>query len=58
MGDINHYEAFGNIDMQESYLNISLAASMHDTGKIAIDDSILNKLGRLLEEELCKINNQ
>lgn len=31
--------------------NISLAASMHDLGKIAIDDSIINKPGRLTEEE-------
>jgi response regulator RpfG family c-di-GMP phosphodiesterase len=31
--------------------NMQLAASMHDLGKLAIDDSILNKPGKLSEQE-------
>jgi len=36
---------------EEILKNLSLAASMHDLGKIAIDDSILNKPGKLSEDE-------
>ena len=35
----------------EEIINISMAAIMHDVGKIAISDSILNKPGRLTDEE-------
>lgn len=35
----------------EDLRNISYAASLHDIGKVAISASILNKLGRLTEEE-------
>ena len=36
---------------QESVENIALAAIMHDVGKIAIPDAILNKPGKLTPEE-------
>lgn len=36
---------------EEELVNLSLAASMHDLGKIAINDSILNKPGKLTCEE-------
>lgn len=36
---------------EEILKNLSLAASMHDLGKIAIDDSILNKPGKLSKDE-------
>lgn len=36
---------------QEEIDNIALAAIMHDVGKIAIPDAILNKPGRLTKEE-------
>ena len=42
-------ERYGFTD--EEILNISMAAIMHDVGKIAISDSILNKPGRLTEDE-------
>ena len=35
--------------------NIRYAAAMHDVGKIGIKDSILNKQGRLTEEEYQEI---
>jgi len=36
---------------EDFYKNVVLAAAMHDIGKIKISDSILNKPGRLTEEE-------
>lgn len=36
---------------QEEVDSLRMAASMHDLGKLAINDSILNKPGRLTEEE-------
>ncbi|MBP1754718.1 MAG: hypothetical protein H6Q59_1116 [Firmicutes bacterium] len=36
---------------------VHLAASMHDVGKIAIDDKILNKPGKLTPEEFESIKN-
>lgn len=59
--DINHHvERVGHItallalklgfDSEEAKL-LKLAASMHDIGKIAIDDRILNKPGKLTKEE-------
>jgi response regulator RpfG family c-di-GMP phosphodiesterase len=41
---------YGNLT-QDYCSNVSLAAAMHDIGKIRIPDSILNKPGRLTEEE-------
>ena len=53
--DITAY-LLGNTDMgeglsREEIENIALAAVMHDVGKIAIPDAILNKPGRLTPEE-------
>ena len=42
-------ERYGFTD--EEILNISMAAIMHDVGKIAISDGILNKPGKLTPEE-------
>ena len=36
---------------------ISTASALHDIGKISISDSILNKPGRLTEEEFEEIKN-
>ena len=41
---------YGHIS-QEYWNNVALAAPMHDIGKIRIPDAILNKPGRLTDEE-------
>jgi putative nucleotidyltransferase with HDIG domain len=40
---------------QKKLDNLTMAAILHDIGKIGIDESILNKPGRLTEEEYDKI---
>jgi response regulator RpfG family c-di-GMP phosphodiesterase len=56
----NHVKRVGEISAllgqklgfaQDEVINLNLAASMHDLGKIAIDDAILNKPGKLSFEE-------
>ncbi|MCR5672484.1 MAG: HD domain-containing protein [Lachnospiraceae bacterium] len=37
--------------------NLRKAAQMHDIGKIAIPDSVLNKVGRLTDEEYAKMRS-
>ncbi|MBR6316690.1 MAG: HD domain-containing protein [Lachnospiraceae bacterium] len=37
--------------------NLRKAAQMHDIGKIAIPDSVLNKVGRLTDEEYAKMKS-
>lgn len=37
--------------------NLKKAAQMHDIGKIAIPDSVLNKVGRLTDEEYAKMQS-
>ena len=37
--------------------NLKKAAQMHDIGKIAIPDSVLNKVGRLTDEEYAKMKS-
>ncbi len=37
--------------------NLRKAAQMHDIGKIAIPDSVLNKVGRLTDEEYAKMQS-
>ena len=37
----------------EEQVNISLASALHDIGKIAIDEKILNKPGKLTDEEFA-----
>ncbi len=37
--------------------NLKKAAQMHDIGKIAIPDSVLNKVGRLTDEEYAKMRS-
>ena len=53
--DITHFilthTEFGKELNDEEIDNIALAAVMHDVGKIAIPDSILNKPGKLTTEE-------
>lgn len=41
----------------EEVENMKLAASMHDLGKLAIDDAILNKPGKLTENEFNTMKN-
>lgn len=41
----------------KSLSNLRKAAQMHDIGKIAIPDSVLNKVGRLNDEEYAKMKS-
>ena len=43
-----------NLTSRDIFL-ISTAASLHDIGKLAVDDSIINKPGKLTDEEFEKI---
>lgn len=44
------------MDLDEKYKNeIKIAAALHDIGKIGINDSILNKAGKLSDEEYTKM---
>ena len=45
-------EEYANIT-EDFYTNVLLAAPMHDIGKIKISDSILNKPGKLTDEEFA-----
>ncbi len=45
------YTEFGNGLDNETISHIALAAIMHDVGKIAVPDAILNKQGKLTAEE-------
>lgn len=46
------------LDLEEQFINdIEIAAQMHDVGKINIPESILNKPGRLTDEEFDIIKN-
>ncbi len=43
-------EALGGLS-EEDLKNVGYAASLHDIGKVAVSSKILNKLGRLTEDE-------
>ncbi len=42
---------------RDQLLDISIAASLHDIGKVKIPDSIINKQGKLTDEEFFMIKN-
>lgn len=45
-------------DLSEEYISlVSLASSLHDIGKMGIDEQILNKPGRLTDEEYSLMKN-
>lgn len=50
------YELGSRVKLSQKKLeNLKMAAVLHDIGKIGIDESILNKPGKLTEEEFDKI---
>ncbi len=46
---------FKGIHHRKALSNLRKAAQMHDIGKIGIPDSVLNKVGRLTDEEYAKM---
>ena len=47
---------YNDVKLQEKFLdNLHIASLLHDIGKIAIPESVLNKPGKLTDEEFAKI---
>lgn len=48
---------FKGLSRNKKLANLRKAAQMHDIGKIAIPDSVLNKVGRLTDDEYAKMKS-
>ena len=49
--------SFGKFQRRKALSNLRKAAQMHDIGKIGIPDNVLNKVGRLTDEEYAKMQS-
>ncbi len=50
-------DCFKGLKRKKEIANLGKAAQMHDIGKIAIPDSVLNKVGRLTDSEYAKMKS-